>query len=124
MLAEAPRDPDEGVSRPTLDVTYRPERAPTFAAIVRLGGEHDLSTRDALHEALEPIYGDVLVDLSDAEFIDSSVIGVLLATADARRREGQRLELLVPARNARITRTLTVAGVTGLLAVRTQLPEA
>jgi hypothetical protein len=39
----------------------------------RLRGEHDLTTSTGVREALAPIQGNVLVDLSDRVFLDSSV---------------------------------------------------
>jgi anti-sigma B factor antagonist len=50
--------------------------------VLVLHGEHDLSTapevRAAVDEALAA-GGDVIVDLSGTEFIDSSILGVLVA---------------------------------------------
>jgi anti-anti-sigma factor len=101
-----------------VEVVLNPADAPTFAAAVRLCGEHDLATGPDIREALTPIHGDVLVDLSACEFIDSTVIGVLLADAYARKEQGHRLELLVPADNHTIHRTLHVSGVAKLLDIR------
>jgi anti-anti-sigma factor len=50
--------------------------------VVALIGEHDLSTREAVLAELERVGGSgirVIVDLTDAEFIDSSVLSVLIA---------------------------------------------
>src|SRR3954453_21902111 len=53
------------------------ERHSPAVAIVTLRGEHDLATRAEINAALARAGGeaDVLVDLSDCSFIDSSVIG-------------------------------------------------
>jgi anti-anti-sigma factor len=102
-----------------IEVDLRPADAPTFAAAIRLCGDHDLATEAELRKALTPIDGDVLVDLSACDFIDSTVIGVLIAESRARTREGHRLELLVPAANRIVTRTLEVSGVARLVPVRT-----
>jgi anti-anti-sigma factor len=104
-------------AEPTVEVIWTPETVPGLAAIVRLYGEHDVSTSSHVREALGPIYGDVLVDLSACEFIDSSVISVLLVIHQIRRREGHRLELLVPRTNSTIARTIQVAGLENLLTV-------
>ncbi|MDX6569453.1 MAG: hypothetical protein QOH15_2031 [Gaiellales bacterium] len=106
----------------TIEVELRPAAAPTFAAAVRLAGEHDLATRRDIQDAIEPIEGDVLVDLTECEFIDSSVIVMLLATHYARRREGRRLELLLPSENSKVTRTLEVSGAKQLLTVHVARP--
>ena len=101
-----------------VDVELRPPSAPGFAAIVRLVGEHDMATSPSFREALQRIYGHVLVDLSECDFIDSSVIGVLFGDYQARTKEGQRLELIAP-REGTVARTLQVSGVSRLITVRT-----
>jgi anti-anti-sigma factor len=111
-------------SKPTVNVELNPATAPGFAAIVRLCGEHDLATGSEIVGALEPVYGNVLVDLTTCEFIDSTVISVLIVNQQARQREGQRLELLVPPENTMVRRTLEVSGVTEVLSVRSALPSS
>lgn len=105
-------------SAAVVDVELHPPSAPGFAAIVRLLGEHDMATSPSFREALQRIYGHVLVDLSECDFIDSSVIGVLFVDHQTRTKEGQRLELIAP-REGAVARTLQVAGVTTLITVRT-----
>jgi anti-anti-sigma factor len=63
-------------------------------------GEHDLSTVPAIREALDQVFGhgtNILLDFSEATFIDSSVLGQL---AEAQRRvdenADERLVLAVP----------------------------
>ena len=102
-----------------IEVDLGPFAAPPFAARVRLSGEHDLATSRDVIDTLASLYGDVLVDLSACEFIDSTIIAALLESARERQREGQRLELLVPIENAVVTRTLEVAGAGSLLTIRT-----
>jgi len=49
--------------------------------VLRLDGEHDVSSAARLGRELEEVFGsgaDVIVDLSEAEFIDSSLLGVLV----------------------------------------------
>lgn len=55
-------------------------------AVVSLVGEHDLTTAQAFRDCIEAALsegGGLVVSLSAAEFIDSSIIGVVL---DAQRR--------------------------------------
>jgi anti-anti-sigma factor len=50
--------------------------------IVALHGEHDMTNRDRLHEKLAPLLTQatfVVVDLSPATFIDSSIVKELIA---------------------------------------------
>jgi anti-anti-sigma factor len=101
-----------------------PGETSNFDAVVKLCGEHDLATAADVRRALEPIDGSVLVDLADCQFIDSSVIGVLLRDSQARRRAGHGLELLVPEDNATITRTLTVIGVPDMIPVHSRPAKA
>jgi anti-sigma B factor antagonist len=55
--------------------------------VVAINGEHDLSTAPGLRSRLEQLIADgdpVVVDLSAATFIDSSILGLLLqASRDA-----------------------------------------
>lgn len=58
--------------------------------VVALAGEHDLDTRDSVREAIQGglVAGDaVVVDLQQADFVDSVVAAVFLeARKDARQR--------------------------------------
>ena len=54
--------------------------------IVVLEGEHDLGTLPQVREAFETTAGEekaLIIDLSSATFVDSSILGAVL---DARRR--------------------------------------
>ena len=99
-----------------ISVDLRPADEPGFAAVVRLRGEHDLATGDELRAVLALIDGNVLVDLSACEFIDSTVISVLISSDHERAKEGQRLELRV-LEGGQIARTIEVSGVGQLLIV-------
>jgi anti-anti-sigma factor len=105
-----------------IDVELRSDSSSSYAAVVSLRGEHDLASQDAIAGALDPIYGNVLVDLSECAFIDSTVIGVLLSRADHLRREGHRLELVAPPENATVFRVLEIVGVGGLLTIHDRRP--
>ncbi len=61
-------------------------RVDSAAIVVEVHGEHDLNTAPALRERLDAALESrlaIVIDLSPASFIDSSVIKVLL---EARRR--------------------------------------
>jgi anti-anti-sigma factor len=115
---EAP-PPAESAS---VDVELRPPRLPSFAAIVTLRGEHDVATSADVRGALGPIYGNVLVDLSDCGFIDSTVIGALLTKYQELEREGHRLELIASRTNPMIARTLSIVGLDALVVVHDSMP--
>ena len=110
---------DQGFAIPGIEVELWP--VPAFAAVVKLRGEHDIATSEHLRGVLAPIAGNVLVDLSECEFVDSSVITALVLDSHERARERQRLELLVPSANATVLRTLELCGATGVLTVHRAL---
>lgn len=66
------------------------ERADTGIEVITLSGEHDLHTAPELSQRLEVTIDEgvpVVVDLSSAAFIDSSILGAVL---DARRRAHEK----------------------------------
>jgi anti-anti-sigma factor len=79
---------------PAVEVEFR---LPGIA-FVTLRGEHDLSSKPDLTEALTAASAkrDVLVDLSDCTFMDSSVIGALFRAHQSLAEGGGRLELVIP----------------------------
>jgi anti-anti-sigma factor len=107
----------------SVEVGLRPPAWPSFAAIVTLRGEHDLATSQDVRRTLGPIYGNVLVDLSDCGFIDSTVIGALLTKYQELEREGHRLELIVSSENPTIARTLSIVGLDTLVVVHQSPPS-
>jgi anti-anti-sigma factor len=96
---------------PSVDVEHRPASSPAFAAIVHLCGEHDMATASEIAHALSSISGDVLVDLSECSFLDSSTVSVLLEDGRLRERNGHRLELLAPHASSSILRALEIMRV-------------
>jgi anti-anti-sigma factor len=68
------------------------------AAIVTLRGEHDLGSKLAVSRALAEASGrrDVLVDLSECTFLDSSVISALLQASNRLHEHAGLLELVIP----------------------------
>jgi anti-sigma B factor antagonist len=60
------------------------EHLPGGAAVVALCGEHDLSTVPALRAELDAVLAtsaNVIIDLSEATFIDSSIVAVIFHAA-------------------------------------------
>jgi anti-anti-sigma factor len=108
--------------RPSIEVQLDRAATSGYTAIVRLCGEHDLATAVDVQDKLDSIWGNVLVDLSECDFIDSTVISVLIRDSRARAREGHDLELLTPLENETITRTLEVAGLRDALVIHTCEP--
>ena len=95
--------------------TVGTERLADSLWVLQLAGEHDLSTVPAVEAAFERIAETgttVVVDLSDATFIDSTVIRTLLRSME----RGENLLLVVPRRGA-VRRALELTGVSKLLPV-------
>jgi anti-anti-sigma factor len=88
-------------------------------AVVSLRGEHDLSTRAVLARALElaAAHSNVLVDLSDCSFIDSTVINEFIKASSRVRESGERLLLVIPPAQAHVARAAKVIGLADIVEV-------
>ena len=88
-------------------------------AIVSLRGEHDLGNRQALAETLARAGAgrDLLVDLSECTFLDSTVLGVLLAASLEREAAGGHLGLIIPPEAQIVFRITRVAGVASFMPI-------
>ncbi len=77
--------------------------------VVTLRGEWDVATRDRLRTALQEIGSgrDVLVDLRQASFFDSTALAELIALYKRLNAAGRRLEALVGDSNMRRLLELT-----------------
>ena len=82
---------------------------------VTVKGEIDIATAPILRSALEELCADrdVLVDVANVSFIDSSGLNVLVVQVMSRRDAGGSLHI----RNSSVgmRRVLEIAGLTGLL---------
>ncbi|MFF9575675.1 STAS domain-containing protein [Streptomyces rubiginosohelvolus] len=94
-------------------------------AVLRISGELDLVTspvvRQSVHDAVAEGQHDVVLDLSDVFFCDSSGVGVLIASRRLMKSCGGRLRLILPARGAEdgshINKVLGALGVRRLFDV-------
>lgn len=89
--------------------------------VVLIGGEHDIYTAPTLRERLDEALGrggGVVVDLTAATFVDSSILGALL---DARRRAQEHEQGFVVAVGAGVEpgvqRILDITGLVPVLPV-------
>ena len=81
-------------------------------AVVVVHGEHDLHTAGLLRERLEAAEGAIVLDLSDASFIDSSVIRVMLeARGQAHDRGTGFAVALADGADPGVRRVLEVTGL-------------
>lgn len=93
--------------------------------VLRICGELDLLTspavRQSVHDAVAVGRHDVVLDLSEVLFCDSSGVGVLIASRRLMRSCGGRLRLVLPARGAEegshVNRVLAALGVRRLFDV-------
>jgi anti-anti-sigma factor len=77
--------------------------------VVEASGEIDLANRQEFKDVLDRCEGRVVVDLANVTFIDSSGIGVLVATRNRLIEQGGELRLRNPQDVPR--RVLEVVGV-------------
>lgn len=101
--------------QPTIDV-----RSPQSGAVlIVLGGEHDLHSAERLRQTLDDsLFGNeqLIVDLSSARFIDSTIIGVLIQAM--KQAEGRDRKFTVVLGTAPVVeRILEVTGVLTILNV-------
>ena len=100
---------------PTIEV-----RSPQpHAALVVLAGEHDLYSADEVQQTLDQslaVCDHLIVDLSAAEFIDSTIVAVLLQTMKNATALDRRFNVVLGTAPA-VERILEVTGVIPLLNV-------
>jgi anti-sigma B factor antagonist len=84
--------------------------------VVWLRGEHEITTTAALSETLARAMAgdaDVVVDLSDVQFLDAATIGVLVRARNLLLPRSRSLSLRAPAEGPR--RVLAVCGLARLI---------
>jgi anti-sigma B factor antagonist len=94
--------------------------------IVTVAGELDLATVPTLRDTLTDVLGagshELVLDLSNVPFIDSTGLGVIMGTAKKARAAGGSLSLVCD--NPRILRVLTLTGFATVLPIHATLTEA
>jgi anti-anti-sigma factor len=107
---------------PTVALRVRPAYPPGYAAVVDLCGEHDLASNEEIEAALALVDGDLLIDLSDCPFVDSTVIAALIRKSQELTRNGHRLDLVVPPTNAQVHRVFDIVGMSTFVTILAGLP--
>jgi anti-sigma B factor antagonist len=109
-------------TQPTIDV-----RSPhSGAALLVLGGEHDLYSADRLQQTFaDLLLGNehLIVDLSTVEFIDSTIVGVLVQTKHRSEGLGRKFTVVLGTAPV-VERILDVTGVLPLFNVVPTVEEA
>jgi anti-sigma B factor antagonist len=107
---------------PKLNVAYpRPG-----TAVVECCGDQDMTGKEARHELFTRLVDEnelVVIDLSPADFVDSSFIHTLLATDLYARRQGTTMRLQI-ATAPIVERALEISGVLQTLDVVRTREEA
>lgn len=102
-----------------MDVSIRTEKTED-ALVLHVMGEVDVSCADvlrsALADAMKEAVSEVVVDLSEVPYIDSTGIGVLVGAAHTAAEAGKQLVCEKPQRN--VERVLSLLGVDAELNVR------
>jgi len=90
------------------------------AWVVTLRGEHDMSTNPSLRDALHEVFGrgsKVVVDFSEVEFIDSTVLRALAyGRKEAVEHAGHELVIVAPS-GSFVRRVLRLTGIDAMLSV-------
>ena len=97
------------------------------AWLLTLRGEHDLSTNPSLRDELERTLAHgstVIVDLSEAAFIDSTVLRGLVYGYDQAAKHDEHTVLVVAPRGGVVRRLLDLTGLSKLLPVFESRAEA
>jgi anti-sigma B factor antagonist len=110
---------DEGSTTGTEKPRVEVDRSEPAAGIVVLRGEHDEYTALKLQLALAGLLEEgraVVVDLTETTFVDSTVVGVLLAAREQAEARGTKLLLVMDeATGPAVRRLFDLAGLRSVL---------
>ena len=98
-----------------------------WALVCRLAGELDLSSADQVRRAVDGAMArhgvsDLVLDLSEVSFLDSSGVGVILGRYRRTRESGGRMVLVAPPE--RLRPVLELAGILQLVPAAASVGEA
>ena len=95
-------------------------------ALVSVDGEHDLSTRSKLEQALERavVHTRVIVDLSSCGFIDSTAITTIIKAAQTVHVRGGRLIAVIPPTQAHLLRVAHMLHLAEIFAIAPSRADA
>jgi anti-sigma B factor antagonist len=96
--------------------------------VIVLRGEHDLSTAPDVRAHVEEAVGaggDVIVDLSETSFIDSSILGVLVAGyRSVTTAGGTRGFAVVAVPGSSVTRLFDLVSVSDVIPIHATMADA
>ncbi|MCU1596006.1 MAG: hypothetical protein JWO12_3398 [Frankiales bacterium] len=94
-------------------------------ALVRLAGEHDISTSHVLRRALSDLAGTaplVVLDLRECLFVDSTILGVFAAAA--KKLSGTGARLVAVNAGGIVAKAVRITGLDALLFPQADLDSA
>jgi len=107
----------EVAEAPTLELTVSEKNGET---VLRAAGELDVNTAPELREQLARLANDgvrqIVVDLADVSFVDSTALSVLVSALKRLRQADGDLTLASPTPSVR--RVFEITGLTRLFAIR------
>jgi anti-anti-sigma factor len=86
--------------------------------VLTVRGEHDLTVAPSLRDRLEEVFArgsTVVVDLSQAEFVDSTVLAALVYGREQARAGGHSIALVLPPGGGPVRRLLELVRGTTLI---------
>jgi anti-anti-sigma factor len=96
--------------------------------VVALRGDHDLSTKPRVVEALSRLRresrGVIVIDLRQCSFVDSTIIAVILAAGRRDTPQEPNVSVVLPDDASYVSRALSVIGLRDLLPVRLSIEAA
>src|SRR5215204_4694195 len=109
-----------------MNFDIKTEKLRDGAYVISLSGEVDLYTAPEFKQQLLEVVGqgasDVVVDLSDTTFIDSTTLGVLVGGVKRLRPNGGQLSLVCSDRN--ITKIFEITGLDKVFPIYESRDEA
>jgi anti-anti-sigma factor len=102
-----------------------PSTRPSVATVIWLRGEHDVTTVPDLTRRLDRVLerddADVVIDLSDVEFMDAATIGAIVRAREFLRLGSRSLSLRSP--STRAQRVLDLCEMSDLVASSVRAPS-
>ena len=105
------------------DVTIQVEQLGRL--VVHVAGEVDMHSAPALRQALDGLdeeNNDLVLDLTDLQFMDSSGVGVLVGAH--KRSETAHRQVTIVCPPGPVSRVLTITGLDKVFHIVSSLPEA
>jgi anti-sigma B factor antagonist len=92
--------------------------------VVRVGGEIDVYTAPRLREHLIRLAGDqnLIVDLTDVSFLDSTALGVMVGAMKRQRERGGTMSIVTT--GTRVRRLFEITGLTKVFTLYDSVQEA